>query len=204
MELYAALDVSLDETAICVVDRGGAIVLEAKLASDAAAIAARLRPHAASLCRIGLEAGPLSEWLVRGLAEYQLGAVLMETRHVRAALSARIAKTDGNDARGMANLLRMGWFRPVHVKTMDAREQRALLATRSTLGRRLRDIENSVRGLLRGFGLRAPRLLRGRWDTAVRDLIAGHPGLPDIIEPLLKARTALRDQLATSTNDCAP
>jgi transposase len=196
MELYAALDVSLDETAICVVDRDGAIVLEAKVASEAAAIAARLRAYAASLCRIGLEAGPLSEWLVRGLAEHGLAAVLMETRHVQAALSARIAKTDRNDARGMANLLRMGWFRPVHVKTMDAREQRALLACRSTLGRRLRDIENSVRGLLRGFGLRAPRMLRGRWDAAVRALIAGHPSLPNIIEPLLNARTALRDQLA--------
>ena len=161
MDLYAALDVSLEETAICVVDRDGAIVLEAKVASEAAAIAARLQPYAASLCRVGLEAGPLSEWLVRGLAELQLGAVLMETRHVRAALSARIAKTDRNDARGMANLLRMGWFRPVHVKTMDAREQRAMLTTRSTLSRRLRDIENSVRGLLRGFGLRGtPALAR--------------------------------------------
>lgn len=196
MELYAALDVSLDETAICVVDRDGAIILESNAASEAGAIASGLRPYAGSLRRIGLEAGPLSEWLVRGLTEHGLAAVLMETRHVRAALSARIAKTDRNDARGMANLLRMGWFQPVHVKTMDAREQRALLATRSALGRRLRDIENSVRGLLRGFGLRAPRLLRGRWAAAIRDLIAGHPNLPDIIEPLLNATTALRDQLA--------
>jgi transposase len=127
------------------------------------------------------------------LRMHRLNAILMETRHVRAALPAMIAKTDRNDALGMASLLRMGWFRPVHVKTMDAREQRALLATRSTLGRRLRDIENSVRGLL---AVSAPRLLRGRWDGAVRELIAGHPSLPDIIEPLLKARTALRDQLA--------
>src|SRR5512147_436014 len=150
MELYASLDVSLEKTAMCMVDRDGAIVLETVVASDPDAIAARLRPYAAFLCRIGLEAGPLSEWLVRGLAAHRLTAVLMETRHVRAALSAMIAKTDRNDARGLANLLRMGWFRPVHVKTMDAREQRALLTTRSTLGRRLRDIDNSVRGLLRG------------------------------------------------------
>lgn len=196
MELYAALDVSLETTAMCVVDRDGTIIFEAVVASNADAVAARLSPYAARLSRIGLEAGPLSEWLVRGLRMHQLNAILMETRHVRAALSAMIAKTDRNDARGMASLLRMGWFRPAHVKTMDAREQRALLATRSTLGRRLRDIENSVRGLLRGFGLRTPRLLRGRWDAAVRELIAGHPSLPNIIEPLLKARTALRDQLA--------
>lgn len=196
MELYAALDVSLETTALCIVDREGAIILESVVTSDPEAIADRLRPHAPHLRRIGLEAGPLSEWLVRGLRMHRLNAILMETRHVRAALSAMIAKTDRNDARGMASLLRMGWFRPVHVKTMDAREQRALLATRSTLGHRLRDIDNSIRGLLRGFGLRVPRLLRGRWDGAVRELIAGHPSLPDIIEPLLKARTALRDQLA--------
>lgn len=196
MELYASLDVSLEKTAMCMVDRDGAIVLETVVASDPDAIAARLRPYAAFLCRIGLEAGPLSEWLVRGLAAHRLTAVLMETRHVRAALSAMIAKTDRNDARGMANLLRMGWFRPVHVKTMDAREQRALLATRSTLGRRLRDIDNSVRGLLRGFGLRVPRPRHGKWATGIRDLITGHPTLPDIIEPLLQARAALRHQLA--------
>lgn len=121
---------------------------------------------------------------------------LMETRQVRAALSAMIAKTDRNDARGMAQLLRTGWFRPVHVKTMDAREQRVLLSARATLSRRLRDVENSGRGLLRGFGLRPPRRLRTRRDAAVRELVAGHPTLPLAIEPLLLARAALRDQLA--------
>jgi len=196
MDLFAALDVSLEKTAICVLDRDGDVVLEVAVRSEPQEIAALLMPYAASLCSIGLEAGPLSEWLVRGLAEHQLTATLMETRHVRAALSAMIAKTDRNDARGMATLLRTGWFRPVHVKTMEAREQRALLTARSTLVRRLRDVENSVRGLLRGFGLRAPRLLRGGWDLAIRDLIAGHPALPGIIEPLLQVRAALRDQLA--------
>jgi transposase len=120
----------------------------------------------------------------------------METRHVRAALSARIAKTDRKDARGMADLLRMGWFRPVHVKSMDAREHRALLTARSTLVRRLKDIENSVRGLLRGFGIKLATTLRAQWDVKVRESIAGHPALPAILEPLLVARAALRDQVA--------
>jgi transposase len=133
---------------------------------------------------------------VRGLAGHGLAAVLMETRQVRAALSAMTAKTDRGDARGMAHLLRLGWFRPVHVKTVEAREQRALLSARSVLTRRLRDIENSTRGLLRGFGLRLPRLLGSRWDGAVREMVAGHPALPAILEPLLLARAALRDQLA--------
>jgi transposase len=119
----------------------------------------------------------------------------METRQVRAALSAMIVKTDRKDARGMAHLLRTGWFRPVHLKTVDAREQRAMLSARTTLVARLKDIENSVRGLLRGFGLRLPKALRGRWDAGVREAVAGHPTLLQILEPLLVARGALREQL---------
>lgn len=120
----------------------------------------------------------------------------METRQIRATLSAMIVKTDRKDARGMARLLRMGWFRPVHDKTMDAREQRTILSARATLMARLKDIENSVRALLRGFGLRLPLLLRGRWDAAVREAGAGHPSLLQILDPLLTARRALREQLA--------
>ena len=109
--------------------------------------------------RVGLEAGRISEWLVRGLAGHGIEAVLMET--------------DRNDARGLAHLLRMGWFRPVHVKAVSARKQRARISARETLIRQLRDLENSVRGLLRGFGLRVPPLLGARWDDAVRVLIGG-------------------------------
>ena len=196
MEIYAALDVSLEKTSVCILDRDGRTVLEAVVASEPEALAACLAPYRRQLVRLGLEAGPLSEWLVRGLAGHGLAAVLMETRQVRAALSAMTAKTDRGDARGMAHLLRLGWFRPVHVKTVEAREQRALLSARSVLTRRLRDIENSTRGLLRGFGLRLPRLLGSRWDGAVREMVAGHPALPAILEPLLLARAALRDQLA--------
>jgi transposase len=196
MDLYAALDVSLETTTVCVVDREGAIVMEAISASDPDILADRLAPYRPRLARLGFEAGPLSEWLVRGLSRHGFDAVLMETRHVRAALSARVAKTDRNDARGMANLLRMGWFRPVHVKSLDAREHRAFLSARSTLVRRLKDVENSVRGLLRGFGIRLPSMLRGRWDAKVREAIAGHPTLTLVLEPLLIARTALREQVA--------
>lgn len=192
---FAALDVSLEKTTICVVSLDGTIVGEAIVTTQPAAIASYLSGDQERLERIGLEAGPLSEWLVRGLADRGVDAVLMETRQVRAALSAMIVKTDRNDARGMAHLLRMGWFRPVHVKTMDAREQRTMLSARATLMARLKDIENSVRGLLRGFGLRLPRLLRGRWDAGVREAVAGHPSLLQILDPLLVARRVLREQL---------
>jgi transposase len=196
MTLYVALDVSLEKTALCVMDAEGALIIERPMPSEAFAIAELLTALPERPECIGLEAGPLSEWLVRGLADAGFTAILMETRQVRAALSSMTVKTDRNDARGMAHLLRMGWFRPVHVKSMDAREQRVLLSARTTLVRRLRDIENSVRGLLRGFGFRFPRMLRARWAQSIREALAGNPTLLAIIDPLLAAGAALRDQLA--------
>jgi transposase len=196
MRLYAALDVSMKKTAVCVMDHDGGLVREAGVPTCPDALAELLRAYEGQLERVGLEAGPLSEWLVRGLAGHGIEAVLIETRQARKALSAMTVKTDRNDARGLAHLLRMGWFRPVHVKTVSAREQRAWLSARETLVRQLRGLENSVRGLLRGFGLRAPPRLRGRWSDAVRTLIEGHPSLPATFEPLLRAREALREQLA--------
>jgi transposase len=196
MTLYVALDVSLEKTAVCAMDAEGTLIVERAVRSDAVALAELLVTLPERPERIGLEAGPLSEWLVRGLSDAGFEAVLMETRQVRAALSSMTVKTDRNDARGMAHLLRMGWFRPVHVKTMNAREQRVLLSARTTLVRRLRDLENSVRGLLRGFGFRFPRVLRARWAQSVREALAGNRELLAVIDPLLAAGTALRDQLA--------
>ena len=115
MERFAGLDVSLSTTSICVVDGQGQIVFEDVVATDPEAIGAALAPHVPAL--VGLEAGPMSEWLHTGLSHQGLETVLMETRHVHAALKASRVKTDRRDARGIAQLLRMGWFRPVHVKT---------------------------------------------------------------------------------------
>jgi transposase len=194
MKRFAGLDVSLATTAIWVVDDQGEVVFEGSVTTDPDAIAAALAPHAPDL--VGLEAGPMSEWLHTGLSGHGLETVLMETRHVRAALTASLVKTDRRDACGIAHLLRMGWFRPVHVKTSSAREQRVLLGARDALVRRMRDLDNSVRGLLRGFGLRPPRLLRGRWSDAVRELIIAHPMLMAAIEPILVARDGLCEELA--------
>ena len=195
MEKFAALDVSLEKTAICVLAADGSIVVETTASSDPDGILSALLKHGAAEAMIGLEAGPLSEWIARGLSDQGATATLMETRQVRAALSSMVVKSDRNDARGMAQLLRLGWFRPVHVKSMDAREQRALLAARATLVRRIRDVENSVRGLLRGFGLKLGVAGRRRWEERVREIVAGHPTLNAIFEPLIAARTAMAEQL---------
>jgi transposase len=193
MKRFAGLDVSLSTTSICVVDGQGHIVFEGVVPTDPDAIGAVLAPQGPDL--VGLEAGPMSEWLHAGLSRHGLETVLMETRHVHAA-KASLIKTDRRDAYGLAQLLRMGWFRPVHVKAASARERRVLLGARATLVRRLRDLDNSVRGLLRGLGLRPPRLLRERWSGAVRRLIAVHPVLVAAIDPILVARDRLSEELA--------
>jgi transposase len=127
-----------------------------------------------------------------GLAEAGFAAVLLETRQVKAALSAMVVKTDRKDARGIAQLLRMGWYRPVHCKSPPAQEVRALLAGRKLLQGKLLDIELSIRGLLRGFGLKLGEVSKGRFAARVRELVAGQPMLERVIEPMLRAREALR------------
>jgi len=112
----------LEQSSVCVVDAAGKIIREAKVASEPEGLVRFFRELGVRVTRIGLEAGPLSQWLHAGLAEAGFDAVLLETRHVKAALSAMVVKTDRKDARGIAQLLRMGWFRPVHAKSPAAQE----------------------------------------------------------------------------------
>src|SRR5882757_5187870 len=154
MEHYAGIDVSLELSSVCVVDGRGKIVKEAKVASEPEALVYFLKELGFAVDRIGLEAGPLSQWLHAGLKEAGFETVLLETRHVKAALSAMTVKTDRKDARGIAQLIRMGWYRPVHVKSISSQEIRALLVARKQLLTRLVDVELSIRGILRGFGLK--------------------------------------------------
>jgi len=192
MDYYAGIDVSLELSSICVVDATGQIFREAKVASEPEALVAFLTSLGLPLTRIGLEAGPLSQWLYAGLAKVGHAVVLLETRHVKAALSAMIVKTDRRDARGIAQLLRMGWFRPVHCKSPPAQEVRALLVARKQLQAKMRDVELSLRGLLRGFGLKVGEISKGQFAARVRTLVAGHMMLERIAEAMLRAREALQ------------
>ena len=192
MEHYAGIDVSLERSSVCVVDATGKIIREAKVASEPEALAGFFAGLGLAVTRIGLEAGPLSQWLHAGLSETGFEAVLLETRHVKAALSAMIVKTDRKDARGIAQLLRMGWYRPVHCKSPPAQEVRALLVGRKLLQGKLLDVELGIRGLLRGFGLKLGEVSKGQFAARVRELIAGQPMLERVVEPMLRAREALR------------
>ena len=196
MEYFAAIDVSLELSSLCVVDGTGRIVREAKVASEPDALVRYLRESGLVLTRVGLEAGPLSQWLHAGLIEAGFEAVLLETRHVKAALGAMTMKTDRNDARGMAQMIRMGWFRPVHAKTVPAQEIRALLVARKQLQARLNDLELCLRGILRGFGLKLGEVAKGRFEARVRELVAGQKTLEVLAEPMLRARAALRAEYA--------
>jgi transposase len=194
MDYYAGIDVSLEQSHVCVVDGAGQIVREVKVASDPAALVQLFREFGVSITRIGLEAGPLSQWLHAGLSEAGFDTVLLETRHVKAALSAMVVKTDRKDARGIAQLLRMGWFRPVHRKSPGAQEVRALLVGRKLLQAKRRDVELSIRGLLRGFGLKVGEVSKGRFAARVRDLITGHAMLEAVIGAMLQARDGLQSE----------
>ena len=196
MEHYAGLDVSLELTSVCLVDASGQVVREAKVESKPDALIHFLRSQDLSIARVALEAGPLSQWLHAGLMAAGFEAVLLETRHVKAALSAMTVKTDRRDARGIAQLLRLGWFRPVHAKSASAQEVRALLTARKLIQGKCLDIESGIRSLLRGFGLKVGPVSKGRFEARVVELIGGHAMLEAVIGSMLKARSALQAEFA--------
>jgi transposase len=134
MNHYAGIDVSLEASSVCVIDGSGRIVREAKVANEPEALIAWFGSLGLSLTRIGLEAGPLSQWLYAALRDAGLAVELLETRHVRNAFKIMPVKTDRKDALGVAELMRLGWFRPVHCKSMEAQETRAMPRIRLSLG----------------------------------------------------------------------
>jgi len=191
MEYFAGLDVSIDETAICVVSDSGDVVLETSVATDPAAIAAALASYSGRLRRAGHEAGALSPWLHPELLAIGVPAVCLETRHVRAAMSAQRNKTDAADALGIAHIMRTGWFRQAHIKSEGSYRIRLLLVQRRNLKRKFLDLENTVRHSLKAFGIRLGKVGRGGFEEAVRDAVAGDEMTAGMMESMLRARAAL-------------
>jgi len=154
MKYFAGLDVALEETTICVVDQDGQIVKEARADSEPEALLAVLSGFELCFERIGLEACSLTAWMHEGLRSAGLPAICIESRHAKAAMGAMPNKTDRNDARALAQIMRTGWFRKVHVKSASCRAWRSLLVTRRTVLNEMRTIENVVRAVLREAGLK--------------------------------------------------
>ena len=191
MDHYAGIDVSLECSSVCVVDANGKIVREVKVASEPEALIDWFRSLGLDLARIGLEAGPLSQWLYAAMKKAGLAVELLETRHASDAFKAMPVKSDRNDARNIAQLMRLGWFRPVHCKSMSAQEVRATLTARKLIQTKLRDIENSLRGILRGFGLKVGKTTTRSFAARIRELVASHPALEAIAVATLAVHTVL-------------
>jgi transposase len=197
MTQYVGLDVSVVETAVCIVDERGKVLAEKTAPTEPDDLVALLAKIGGDYGRIGLEAGPLSQWLVSGLAEAGLPVVCVETRHMKALLKAQqINKSDRNDARGIAQMMRVGLFKPVHVKTLASQERRMLLTSRKLLQRKLLDVEADLRGTLRNFGLKVGVISTSGFEGRIRELVEGYPRLAAIVEPMLAVRRVLHQQFS--------
>lgn len=196
MEHYVGLDVSLKQTAICVVDQTGKIVCEGLVASDPEAIARFVKARAPCAVRIGLESGATSTWLWSELKRKGLPIICIDARHAKAALKMQINKSDRNDAVGIARIMQCGWFKEVRVKDLDSHAIKALLVSRALLVKIKRDIENQIRGLLKNLGLVIGRAKMNTFSLRAAELAEARPELAAAVGPLLKSREAVAVQIA--------
>uniref|UniRef100_UPI0038D21CE6 IS110 family transposase n=1 Tax=Asaia bogorensis TaxID=91915 RepID=UPI0038D21CE6 len=193
---YVGLDVSLDMTSVCVVNSAGDILWRGKCASTPEAIVDTLHAHAQGAVRVGLETGQLSNWLTLSLRRRHVPVICLDARHAKAALSLQLNKTDDNDALGLAHVVRTGWYREVAVKSMDSHALKILLVARAQLVAQRQTMANTIRGILKTYGLRIVRCSGGLFAPRVRDAIGENDVLMAVIEPLLIAWQALREQVA--------
>jgi transposase len=195
MNIYVGLDVSLKDTSVCIVDQDGKVLLERKVLSEANDIVETLQPYAQQLHRVGVEASSLGGWLQVELSNRGFETIVIETHHTHIALKTMRNKTDRNDARGIANLMRLGWFKSVHVKSPEAQRLRTLLSCRKLIVRKLVDTENEIRGTLRGFGLKMGSVSRGRFEARVAALTEDiDPLIQELMLRLLAIRQTLLEQ----------
>jgi transposase len=193
MTYFAGLDVSMKETSICAVDAKGDIAWEGSVETHPQAMFEALSKFK-GLRQVGHEAGALSPWLQPALVALGLPAQCLETRHVRAAMAAQRNKTDVTDARGLAHIVRTGWFRPVHIKSEESYRLRLLLNQRRNLKRKFLDIENSIRHSLKAFGVRLNTVSRGQFEAKVRRELDADPVLQAMLDPMLKVRSVMWEQ----------
>lgn len=191
MKNYAGLDVSMEETSVCVIDVEGAVVAEAKVASDPDTIAAYLAPWSGSLARVGHEAGGLSPWLHAGLEGHGVPVVCIETRRMKAYAKASPVKTDRRDAAMIARAIRAGLYRAVHVKSVEAHKLRLALSCREMVLRQARQLQGKIRGDLKVFGIKLGRVGSGGFAGRVREHLTEDEDLWALVAPLLARRAEL-------------
>jgi transposase len=194
MKYYCGLDVSLNSTAACVVNQDGVIIRESEVPSEPAAIDQWLKDLDLSMERVGLEAGGLSSWLCHELLACGWPVICIETRHAKAAMKAQQVKTDRNDARGLAHIMRTGWFKEVHIKSHDSQELRMLLNNRRFLVDKRMATDNEIRGSLRTFGLKLGKVTRATYDRRIRELVGDNEKFQACIFPMLEVRQVLLEQ----------
>ena len=194
MQYYVGLDVSLNNTAICIVNRDGDILHEGEVPSEPETIDRWLQDKGLPMERVGIEAGATSIWLCHELLARNWPVICIETRHAKAALAAQSVKTDRNDARGIAHIMRTGWFRAVHIKSHESQKLRVLLNNRRCLLDKQLDLQNQIRGTMKVFGLKIGKVTTATYDARVRDLIEGQQELQDYIFPMLEVRRHLVEQ----------
>jgi transposase len=199
MERYVGMDVSLEETSICVVDGKGEIVSEGTVTSEPAAIAAFIKTKAVGAKRIGLETGPTTTWLWHELRALGLPVICIDARHAKAALSLQINKSDRNDAVGLARIMQAGWYKEVQVKSLPCHEIRAVLNSRAQLVKIKRDIENQIRGLLKNLGLRIGKAGGKVFHRRAEELVGEHRLLQEAVRPLLGVREIVCREIASLT-----
>jgi transposase len=194
MKQYVGLDVSQKETSVCFVDDSGRLVFEGKAKSEPGALACLLRKHAPRAERIGFETGAMASWLWHELRRVNLPVVCIDARHAHAALSVRMNKGDQNDARGLAELVRIGWYREVKAKSEASQRVHSILVARSRLVGVRRDIENQVRSMIKEHGLLFRRATGLPFRTQVTQLLGEDHPLGRIIAPLLLIHEQVCDQ----------
>lgn len=194
MKYYCGLDISLNNTAICVVNQDGDVIRESEVPTEPVAISQYLKATGLSMERVGLEAGGLTPWLCHELLAADWPAICIETRHAKAAMQAQQVKTDRNDARGLAHIMRTGWFKEVHVKSHVSQKLRVLLGNRRCLLDKRLDIDSQIRGTLKVFGLKTGKVTRGKYEQRIRELVQDDPELQAYIFPMLEVRHHLVQQ----------
>jgi transposase len=194
MKQYVGLDVSQKETSVCVVNETGQVIFEGKAKSDPGALTTLLRKHAPCAARIGFETGAMASWLWHELRRVDLPVVCIDARHAHAALSVRMNKSDKNDARGLAELVRVGWYREVKVKSEESQRIRSLLVARARLVGIRRDIENQVRSMIKEYGLLFRRAIGLQFRKHVTELLGEGHRLRAVIDPLLSIHEQVCEQ----------